>query len=326
MEFHPAFPLDWKEAAITLPYVKISFGGNETERRYDIEIPDSSAIWEVSFQIHVSEHTDGRLEQDGVEVEFEKTYKNGLCTIRALLPAREKMTIRYMAAFKDAVNETWGLGAELKKITDYVPSPAHTGLTPKNIDLSDVLHDNKMCCRSAWRILDDHKIVFADVYEKDGKMLIDTPYGEMLLYPDGNDPSAPRLARAGLGFCHMNTQELIPAKHAPSFTVTVERKTKVLLLLNVCEVKSRLTDSTCGYITLRYQDGEKTEIKLTDGVNVCSMYNHYASGALKLPLTEWLNYGSLLAVECDGGKVLDSFTIEADTYDFEFCLLSAATL
>ena len=131
------------------------------------------------------------------------------------------------------------------------------------------------------------------------------------------------IAMVEFGRSHPFTRETQSTGHPSSLRVPVEVQAEMLSLLYASEVESRLTGSHVGWLRLYYLDGAVDETRLEVGQQLDTLYAHWATDTVPVPVGRKGDSIHVLRVPCNPARTLEAFQISLFAADVQIGLIAA---
>ncbi len=147
-----------------------------------------------------------------------------------------------------------------------------------------------------------------------------------LVTPAGifRDPGkGPYIAVVEFGRSHPYTRETQSTGHPSTLHIPVDKPVEMVSLLYASEVESRLTGSHVGWLRLYYQDGAMAETRLEVGKQLDTLYSHWATDTVPVPVGRKGDSIHVLRVPCNPARTLQAFQISLFAADVQIGLIAA---
>jgi hypothetical protein len=316
LQVAPALPADWPEAAITVPYGRLTCrAGAEADgvRVVRLEVTHASvraarfAPWLPLKRVLV-------VSLNGVAVEDWKL-KSGVgawaVCVDAPPAARHELLIRFAPETPPATEVV--MSATAQEPVPPAVVPAVRGAL-RHLELSAAFNAGHLSATSRW----------ANRSPRDFKELRANGKVETGLGPFRVATGETCLAFAEFGVCDPISGKIKRSAHPATVTVPVGARIEALNLLYATELASRLTGSQAGRLELRYATGAAVVIPLVVGVQLDTLFSHFASATVPVPTGVDWGCANAWRVLCDPRRELVSAIVQIEVADVQFGLLAAS--
>lgn len=311
----PALPADWPEAATELPYCHMTCRAHDEAggvREVRLEVTHDH-VRALRFAPWLPVKRVLSVTLNGAVAAWTLKPGVGVSAVCVDAPAatRHELVIRFEPEMPKATAVVISATAQ-----DPVPPatvPPATGVL-RHLDLTGLFNAGQITATSRWagRAPRDFKDLRATGVVATGLGPFQVATGESCL------------VFAEYGACDGLTGQIQRSAHPAAIKVPVGAAVEALNLLYVTELASRLTGSQAGHLELRYATGEATVITLVVGVQLDTLFSHFATATVPVPTgVDWGN-ANAWRVPCDPARALVSAVIHIDAADVQFGLLAAS--
>jgi hypothetical protein len=192
----------------------------------------------------------------------------------------------------------------------------------ETVDLSQVLNSREIYAMTRWR--SDVPMIYYVEQLPEGK--IDTSYGSFQLQHDAGN----YLCLLRKGSSNRVTGEPVDFDGITEVTIPIGKKVWNVALFFAGEVESRHTFGVVGEYELLYDDHSSVKIPMQVGVNIDTLFSHFASDTIEInqPQEVWkgnswdVDSMNAYRIPCDPAKTLMGIRIRIIPYDVNFGLMA----
>lgn len=316
----PALPSDWTEASIKLPYCSMQWRINKGNRGISeacINVShDKPRFLSIQSWLQAKKIISVSINGNASKISIKKTITATQVFIDAQQCEHHEIIIRFKPETShDKVSD---ISTEPLKSKEKTAKNESASIMQNSIqlDISQILNARHIYKTSRWASREPRE--FREL-RSSGK--IATEIGSFSV-----SSAEVGLAVAEYGTCDEITGQIGHSEHTGTLTVVVGKRAKVLNLLFANEVESRLTGSKVGEIRLRYETGTKTTIPLVVGINIDTLWSHFATETIPVPFGNEGENLKALQITCDQKRKLIDALISIEVADVQFALLGATVI
>lgn len=328
----PAFPYEWDNADLRLPYSSISYRksveGNKVKAVYKIcSVParklefstllNSESIFDINC-INIAGEKKVIAEYGKKKVVFVSSSISDCFEIEIKYAVPNSLPERRLK--KHSKNTS--LSASMKLLGTFDKKRFQT------LDIKSYCNSEIIRAISAWR--NEDLYINLSKYEKfNGVVEIEGIPFDVVKREESGDKSV-KMVLLEHSKSHPYTGTTIISDNPHSIKISLEKKVNALALLYASECQSRQTGVDVGEIRLNYENGTAGKITLNVGKNMDTLFSHFADDTIPVGISSSMqdhpghpgtDYINLLVVPCDAERILSSVEFVIELPDVQLGLI-----